>query len=94
MKATIATLAAILAAGTAGAQNLYNGFEEGNHDLYSGQSGEHRVSAMPPGIGSGFDRYRGWARDNPDLFGRTPVSGSGAGGTVNVYGGFAGNPDL
>ena len=98
MKTIITTIAATLFAASASvsASGIYNDFGQGNPDLNASHyDGSSQIAASQPGVGSSFDRYRGWADGNPDLFddrqGSTTVGHSS---TVDVYRGFSGNQDL
>ncbi len=97
-KTLISTIAISLFAAGASAGDIYNGWSEGNSDLYSGSiDTTESVVASQPGIGSDFDRYHGFADGNSDLFGDREVSSDSVvrnSEPADVYRGFAGNPDL
>ena len=93
---TIATaiVAALFATG-ATASNIYGGFGNNNSDLSVGYaSGQMDVTGVQPGVGDSFDRYQGWANNNPDLFSATGAPRS-THESPDRYGSFDdGNPDL
>ncbi len=95
MKTIIATAAATLFAASVSAGSIYNGFEQGNSDLQGGYaSSGGAITASQPGVGSGFDRYQGWADGNHDLFEDTHSTPLNRSAPADVYRGFTGNPDL
>ena len=95
MKKIATTLATALFATGAAAADIYNGFGGKNPDLSVGYASvETTVTGMQPGIGDSFDRYHGWADNNPDLFNSTGMSRS-THESPDRYGSFGdGNPDL
>ncbi len=96
MKTIIALATTALFATSVNAAEIYNGFAQGNADLQSHYPAQAETrSASQPGIGSGFDRYHGFADGSSDLFSDSAVgSVSGNATDMDVYHGFAGNPDL
>jgi hypothetical protein len=95
MKTIATAIAAALFATGASAANIYGGFGNNNPDLSVGYaSAPMDVIGVQPGIGASFDRYHGWADNNPDLFRATGGSGS-THQPPDRYGSFDdGNPDL
>ena len=95
MKTIATAFAAALFATGASASTIYGGFGDSNADLSVGYaSSEANMAATQPGIGSSFDRYHGWADNNPDLFRATGGTGS-THQSPDRYASFDdGNPDL
>ena len=95
MKTIATAIAAALFATGATASNIYNGFGDSNPDLSVGYASvQMDMTGVQPGVGDSFDRYHGWADNNPDLFRAMGGSGS-THESPDRYGSFDdGNPDL
>jgi len=94
MKTFITMFAATILTVGASAADVYHGLEEGNSYLSRQRVAAEDFIGVQPSIGSGVERYHGWANGNPDPFksGRSDTTGSNR--LPNVYVGVAGNPDL
>ena len=95
MKTIATAFAAALFATGASASTIYSGYGDSNPDLSVGYATvETNMAAAQPDVGNSFDRYHGWADNNPDLFRATGGSGS-THESPDRYGSFDdGNPDL
>jgi len=92
----LAVTALAFAGSVVAGSSIYNGFSANNPDLYPGDQAKEEVTAMPPGVGSDFNRYHGWDARNPDIFGPKPqFKFDPEARPADVYHGFEhGNPDL
>jgi hypothetical protein len=95
MKKIATAIATSLFATSAAAADIYNGFGASNPDLSMGYAtATNAVTGVQPSVGNSFDRYHGWADNNPDLFKSRGVSRSNH-ESPDRYGNFDdGNPDL
>jgi hypothetical protein len=88
------TIAAGLIATAAGADDIYNGFAEGNPDLRAERNDYVGTTVVQPGVGDSIDRYQGWADGNSDLFQRFDAPVDDDERSADVYKGFRINPEL
>ena len=81
---------------SASADGVYQGFAEGNTDLYPHNvRNADAVVGVQPGVGDRLDIYGGFERGNGDLFSGSAGTGWSASKGPGIYGGFGErNPDL
>jgi hypothetical protein len=86
-------LAVTLFAANIGADTVYNGFADGNPDLFQHDRGSVAAVGIPPGVGDSFDLYHGLADGNSELF--SPVRDDKVNGPrPDIYQGFGPAGDL
>jgi hypothetical protein len=85
--------AGLFAATTVAADEVYQGFAQGNPDLRAQPNQFIGGGVTQRGVGDSIDRYQGWGDDNGDLFNRFDAS-TDTYEAPRIYQGFAGNPDL
>ena len=94
MKSLLAVIASGLFVAGVSAHDVYSGLGKGNSDVFDEHPPTNHTVAVQPSIGDSFDRYHGWADDNPDLFNSDRSGPTDAGDAPNIYQGFRGSPDL
>ena len=98
MKHLIVAFASILLSASAFADHVYQGFAEGDPDLYGYGPSDEQVIGMQPGVGDSVDIYGRFGQRNPDLFPPTQRGGSSVANPdrtlPEIYNGFGDDPDL
>jgi hypothetical protein len=91
-KSAIALAMTLFAANIA-ADTVYNGFADGNPDLFQHNRGSAVTIGIQPGVGDSFDLYHGLADGNSELF--SPVQDDKVNGPrPGIYQGFGPTGDL
>lgn len=92
IKSAIALSMTLFAANIA-ADTIYNGFADGNPDLFQSNRGSVAAVGVQPGVGDSFDLYHGLADGNSELF--SAVENDKVNGPrPNIYQGFGPTGDL
>jgi hypothetical protein len=86
-------LAVTLFAANIAADSVYQGFADGNPDLFQYTRGSVATVGIQPGVGDSFDLYHGLADGNSELF--SPVQDDKDNGPrPDIYRGFGPAGDL